>query len=63
MDAHPWPCGAARLGLLARFADRSELVAYLDVLRELAHGDLTDLDGGREPNLTHRFLSWASPRV
>lgn len=60
VDAHPWPCGAAKLGLLARFGeDRAELVAYLDELRTLAHADLTDLDGGREPELTTRFVAWA----
>ncbi|TDC85426.1 flavin reductase [Micromonospora sp. KC606] len=63
VDAHPWPCGAAKLALLDHYREHpAELVAHLDALRETAHHDLTDLDGGREPNLTDRFVTWARTR-
>ncbi len=62
LDANPWPCGEAKLVLLAAFADdRPGLLTLLSTLQREAEDHLTQLDSGRSNNLTDRFLSWARP--
>ncbi|WP_240762741.1 MULTISPECIES: flavin reductase [unclassified Micromonospora] len=60
IDAHPWPCGEAKLALLAAYADdRPGLLTLLSKLKEEAEDQLTQLDGGRPVDATDRFLTWA----
>ncbi|OWV08483.1 hypothetical protein B5D80_12915 [Micromonospora wenchangensis] len=60
IDAHPWPCGEAKLALLVAYADdRPGLLTLLSKLREEAEDQLTQLDGGRPVDTTDRFLTWA----
>ena len=48
LDANPWPCGEAKLVLLAAFADdRPGLLALLSTLQREAEDHLTQLDSGR----------------
>ncbi|MEU1606324.1 hypothetical protein [Micromonospora matsumotoense] len=62
VDAHPWPCGQAKLALLSEYADnRAELLDLLVAMKNEAEQHLTQLDGGRHTDLTHRFLAWPHP--
>ncbi|MFI2665504.1 flavin reductase [Micromonospora carbonacea] len=56
----PWPCGPARLALLAEYqGNRAALVARLASLLEEATAHLTELTPSTPPgDLTNRFLSW-----
>ncbi|WFE97342.1 hypothetical protein [Micromonospora sp. WMMD987] len=60
VDANPWPCGEAKLALLARYdGDRPGLLALLAGLSAEATEHLTHLDNGRRTDVTDRFLAWA----
>ncbi|MFJ6198952.1 flavin reductase [Micromonospora sp. NPDC092111] len=62
VDAHPWPCGEAKLALLDVYADdRPGLMNLLSTLKEQAEEHLTTLDSGRATDLTSRFLTWPHP--
>ncbi|MEV4845870.1 hypothetical protein AB0K20_21985 [Micromonospora matsumotoense] len=62
VDAHPWPCGPAKLALLSEYAHhRAELLALLAAMKDEAEQHLTSLDGGRPTDLTRRFLAWPPP--
>ncbi|MEV4843684.1 flavin reductase [Micromonospora matsumotoense] len=62
VDARPWPCGEAKLALLARYdGDRPGLLILLSRLSVEATDHLTQLDSGRQADLTDRFLAWARP--
>ncbi|MEU1602641.1 flavin reductase [Micromonospora matsumotoense] len=62
VDARPWPCGEAKLALLARYdGDRPGLLILLSRLSVEATAQLTQLDCGRQVDLTDRFLAWAHP--
>ncbi|MEV6707226.1 flavin reductase [Micromonospora wenchangensis] len=62
VDARPWPCGEAKLALLARYdGDRSGLLVLLAELSVEATEHLTQLDCGRQVDLTDRFLAWLHP--
>ncbi|WP_089004334.1 flavin reductase [Micromonospora rifamycinica] len=62
VDANPWPCGEAKLALLARYdGDRPGLLALLASLSAEATEHLTQLDNGRRIDLTDRFLAWVRP--
>ncbi|WP_433342594.1 flavin reductase [Micromonospora sp. CA-111912] len=61
----PWPCGPARLSLLAEYqGNRTALLFYLAMLKEEANVHLTSLNPSAPPrDLTNRFLSWVrAPR-
>ncbi|MFF3869295.1 flavin reductase [Micromonospora sp. NPDC020750] len=61
----PWPCGPARLSLLAEYqGNRTALLFYLAMLKEEANVHLTALNPSNPPvDLTNRFLSWVrAPR-
>lgn len=60
----PWPCGTARLSLLAEYqGNRVALGVYLASLMAEAQNQLAELDGGTAPaDLTARFLGWIRPR-
>ncbi|MEU7171280.1 flavin reductase [Micromonospora tulbaghiae] len=64
MDAQPWPCGTARLALMAEYAeDRPGLLVYLATLMAEAGEQLAELDSGTPPaDLRARFLDWARTR-
>ncbi|GHJ05700.1 hypothetical protein TPA0907_00670 [Micromonospora humidisoli] len=62
VDAHPWPCGEAKLALLATYADdRPRLLTLLAGWKAEAEDHLASLDGGRPVDVTDRFLTWARP--
>nr|WP_229400750.1 flavin reductase [Micromonospora okii] len=58
--AAPWPCGAARVALLAEYrGDRVGLALYLAALMVEAEEQLARLAPSTPPgNLVSRFLSW-----
>jgi hypothetical protein len=61
----PWPCGPARLSLLAEYqGDRTSLLFYLAILMQEATEHLTELHPSSPPgDLSNRFLSWVrAPR-
>jgi hypothetical protein len=58
-----WPCQPARLRLLTAYRDdRADLVAHLRDLMEEAQHQLGQLNPGRRPDLTERFLAWVTAR-
>ncbi|MFJ6197771.1 flavin reductase [Micromonospora sp. NPDC092111] len=62
VDAHPWPCGEAKLALLDKYAGaRAGLLALLATLKEEAQDHLARLDSSRPIDVTDRFLTWAHP--
>ncbi|MBM7076509.1 hypothetical protein [Micromonospora humida] len=62
IDAHPWPCGPAKLALLTEYANnRAELLNLLATMKVEAEQHLTSLDSGRQTDLTRRFLAWPPP--
>ncbi|MBM7077518.1 MULTISPECIES: flavin reductase [Micromonospora] len=62
VDANPWPCGEAKLALLARYGDDLPgLLALLTGLSAEATEHLTQLDNGRRIDVTDRFLTWVRP--
>lgn len=60
----PWPCGPARLSLLAEFkGERTALILYLSGQLAEARDQLAQLGGvGSPADLTDRFISWARAR-
>ncbi|MEU7575006.1 hypothetical protein [Micromonospora sp. NPDC049240] len=62
----PWPCGTARLTLLAEYGDsRVTLCVYLAGMLYTAVEDLCRLapqDAPKPAALHERFLGWAAPR-
>lgn len=60
----PWPCGPARLSLLAEYeGNRTALILYLSGLLAEARNQLAQLGSGSSPaDLTDRFISWARSR-
>ncbi|SCE84251.1 hypothetical protein GA0074695_1538 [Micromonospora viridifaciens] len=62
--AQPWPCGPARLALLAEYEGaRTALIVYLAACREEAREQLAKLNTSEPPpELTGRFLAWARSR-
>ncbi|WP_229398209.1 flavin reductase [Micromonospora okii] len=63
--AAPWPCGAARVALLAEYrGNRVGLAVYLAALMTEAEDQLTKLTPATPPaDMVNRFLSWVrAPR-
>nr|MDT0658092.1 hypothetical protein [Micromonospora sp. DSM 115978] len=63
--AHPWPCGLAKLRLVAEYTgDRIALRIYLAGRMHEAIDDLLTLNPNEAPTAAEffdRFLGWAAP--
>lgn len=59
-----WPCGAAKVRLLAEYRDNTPgLMVYLVTLREEATVQLAELNPGTPPpDLHRRFTDWVPVR-
>ncbi|RKR91311.1 hypothetical protein BDK92_5704 [Micromonospora pisi] len=65
VDAHPWPCGQARIDMLNGFRHRRvALYLYLGAQFVQALDDLYAMDPPPEPQALHtRFLGWVPTRT
>lgn len=61
----PWPCGSARLSLLAEYeGNRAALILYLSAQLAEARDQLGQLGDNISPaDLTDRFIGWARSRA